>query len=309
MIIAWALLSPPLSLIQKKKGQEPEATVSLESYFVLLNVTVTGSDNRYMAKLALKDFTILEDGKPQEIVHFGAEETAFAAAILLDVSGSMERMLQIGRAAARGFVQGIREDDVIALYVFASKVAQVQDFSSYAEIEPEVWSMKAEGYTALYDSIVKASVDLAKRQEKRRAILLLSDGADTCSRASLDDALRAALDAGVTIYAVDLMDEQYSRTVEALGAKGVLRDFAAKTGGRYISDPGGRRMYEAFRQIVEELSHQYTLGYYPANYRRDGRWHEIEVRVSRPGVTVRARRGYQSPKGSYPLTRGKTCAM
>jgi Ca-activated chloride channel family protein len=297
VLIALTLLNPPPSAIQEKNRQDQEPTINLASYFVLLNVTATGSDNRYASQLTAKEFTVLEDGTRQELAHFGAEDTPFAAAILLDVSGSMEQMIRIGRAAARGFAQGIRDGDVFALYAFATKHAQVQDFGAYPDIEPEVWSIKAEGYTALYDCIVTAAADLAKREEKRRAILLLSDGADTASRVSLNDALRAALDAGVTIYTVDLMDEASSRKPEALSAKNALRELAEKSGGRYVSDPGGAKMYEAFRQIVEELGHQYTIGYYPANYRRDGRWHTIEVRVSRPGVTVRTRRGYQSPKG------------
>jgi Ca-activated chloride channel family protein len=296
-ILAFMFLLLPLPAVQQKTRQDQEPTISLASYFVLLNVTATGSDNRYAARLTEKEFTILEDGKVQELAHFGAEDTPFAAAILLDVSGSMEQMIRIGRAAARSFAQGIRDGDMFALYAFATKFGQVQEFGSYPEIEPEVWGIKAEGNTALYDCLVKAAEDLGKREEKRRAILLLSDGADTASRASLDDATKAALDAGVTVYAVDLMDESYSRRSEALGAKNALRALAEKTGGQYITDPGGQRMYEAFRQIVEELGHQYTMGYYPAEYRRDGRWHSIEVRISRPGVTVRTRRGYQSPKG------------
>lgn len=291
-----------LSLIAVLNGgwlqrAEQEPILRLDAPLVLLNVTVTGGDGRYLSKLEERDFTILEDGRPQPIAHFSAEETPFAVAILLDVSGSMERMLRIARAAARGFVQGLREDDVFALYAFATQFAQIQPFGSYPEIEPEVWSLKAEGYTALYDCLVSAARDLAARPEKRRAILLLSDGADTASRASLEDALREALAASVTIYAVDLMDEASASPAEVLRARSALRALSEQTGGRYIRDPGGAQMDATFRAIVQELGHQYTLGYYPPLERRDGRWHRIEVRVARPGVTVRTRRGYYAPRG------------
>ncbi len=279
-----------------RQRPEQEPILRLEAPLVLLNVTVTGDDGRYVRKLSERDFTILEDGRPQPIAHFSAEETPFAIAILLDVSESMERMLRIARAAARGFVQGLREHDVFALYAFATRFAQVQPFGSYPEIEPEVWSLKAEGYTALYDCLVSAARDLAERPEKRRAILLLSDGADTASRASLDDALREALAANVTIYAVDLMDEASASPTEVLRARQALRTLSEHTGGRYIRDPGGAQMYAVFQAIIQELGQQYTLGYYPVLDRRDRRWRRIEVRVARPGVTVRTRRGYYAPQ-------------
>jgi Ca-activated chloride channel family protein len=279
---------------QHRSEQEP--ILRLEAPLVLLNVTVTGDDGRYVRKLSERDFTILEDGRPQPIAHFSAEETPFAIAILLDVSGSMERTLRIARAAARGFVQGLREHDVFALYAFATRFAQIQPFGSHPDIEPDVWSLKAEGYTALYDCLVSAARDLAERPEKRRALLLLSDGADTASRASLDDALREALAANVIIYAVDLMDEASVSPAEVLRARQALRTLSEQTGGRYIRDPGGAQMYATFQAIVQELGHQYTLGYYPALERRDGRWHRIDVRVARPGVTVRTRRGYYAPR-------------
>jgi Ca-activated chloride channel family protein len=279
---------------QHRSEQEP--ILRLEAPLVLLNVTVTGDDGRYVRKLSERDFTILEDGRPQPIAHFSAEEPPFAIAILLDVSGSMERTLRIARAAARGFVQGLREHDVFALYAFATRFAQIQPFGSHPDIEPDVWSLKAEGYTALYDCLVSAARDLAERPEKRRALLLLSDGADTASRASLDDALREALAANVTIYAVDLMDEASVSPAEVLRARQALRTLSEQTGGRYIRDPGGAQMYATFQAIVQELGHQYTLGYYPALERRDGRWHRIDVRVARPGVTVRTRRGYYAPR-------------
>lgn len=279
---------------------EQEPTIRLESSLVLVNVTVTGNDRGYISRLTAKDFTVLDDGQPQEIVFFSAEETPFVAAILLDVSGSMERMLRIGQAAARGFAHGIRSEDVFAVYAFSHRCARVQDFGSYPEVDPDLWRIRAEGYTALYDCLVQAAEDLKGREETRRAILLLSDGADTASRASLDDALRAASDAAVTIYAVDLIDEKYVSAAEALRAKGALQTLAEKTGGRYIRDPGGATLYAAFEQIVEELGHQYTLGYYPPMARRDGRWHQIRVSVSRPGATVRARTGYRAPNQKGP---------
>lgn len=276
--------------------EKPQAGVSLTSNLVLLNLTVTDPDHRYIAGLRQEDFQVLEDGVPQKIIFFGSEETPFAAAILLDVSGSMERMVRIACAAARNFAQKMRGEDVFAVYVFADQVAQIQDFGSAPEVDEIVWSIRPEGYTALYDCVHRAVEDLRQRPERRRAILVLSDGADTRSRHSLDECLQAALDASVTIYTVNLMDQALARRPEAMTASGALQIMAEKTGGRYINDPGGARMYQAFEEIVVELSHQYTIGYFPTPEKYDGQWHKIQVKVSKPNVSIRTRQGYRAPK-------------
>jgi VWFA-related protein len=296
-LIVFLLMPSALPAVQDKNAVEKDqSSISLSSNLVLLNLTVTGSDQQYVGGLRQEDVLVLEDGQPQKIVSFSSEETPFAAAILLDVSGSMERMARMACAAARNFAQKMRSDDVFALYAFADQVAQVQAFGSSPDVDEIVWSIRPEGYTALYDCIQRAAKDLSQRPERRRAILVLSDGADTRSRQSLDTCLQAALDASVTIYTVNLMDQEYARRPEMMSASGALRAMAEKTGGRYIDDPGGTRMYQAFEQVVEELSHQYTIGYFPTPEKHDGKWHKIRVETSKPSVQVRTRQGYQAPK-------------
>lgn len=272
-----------------------QEAVGLETHLVLLNVSVTGAGGRHAGGLAQGDFRIYEDGQPQQISAFGSEETPFAAAILLDVSGSQEQMLRIGRASARQFAGGLRTEDVYSVYVFAGKVAQIQEFSNAPELEDIIWTIRPDGYTALYDCVAAASKALALRPERRRAILVLSDGDDTRSAISQEAALRAALESEVAIYGVDLVDENTPST-RAVMARNSLKNLAAKTGGRYIGDQGGSGMNQAFKEIVEELSHQYTLGYSPRTDRRDGKWRRVEVRTERIGLQLRTRQGYYAPK-------------
>lgn len=284
-------------LAQQKDAKEKDQTsVSLTSNLVLLNLTVTDSHQQYTAGLQPGDFLVWEDGQPQKIASFGKEETPFAAAILLDVSGSMERMVRIACGAARNFAEQMRGEDVFALYVFADEVAQVQDFGSSREVDEIVWSIRPAGNTVLYDCVIRAAKDLSQRPEQRRAILVLSDGADTRSRHSLDAGVQAALDASVTIYAVNLMDQASAHQPDALSASAALKTMAEKTGGQYIDDPGGARMYQAFKETVNELSHQYTIGYFPTPEKRDGKWHTIRVEASKPGLHIRTRQGYRAPK-------------
>lgn len=273
-----------------------EEVVRVNTDLVVLNLTATDAKGDYVNGLRKEDFRVLEDGREQQITEFSYEETPFAVAILIDSSGSMEGREALARSAAIRFLDGLRGNDVAAVYKFDSEIEQVQDFSPSRDLAPVIYGLRARGMTVLNDAIVRAARDLAQRPEKRRAIVVLSDGADTHSRASAEKALDAALAAQATIYAVDMaaLDRP---SPERQSAASALRNFANKTGGRYISTPGGQALRDAFASIVEELGKQYTLAYRPTNRARDGRWRTIEVKVARPEVVVRTRRGYRVPRG------------
>lgn len=279
-------------------GQEPrddEEVLRVNTDLVVVNVTVTDADGKYARGLRSSDFHLTEDGREQKLASFSAEETPFAAVVLLDFSGSMEKRVSLARSAAIHFLDGLRPEDVAAVYRFDSKVEQLQDFSSSRDLAPVAFGMSAKGMTVLNDAILRAAQDLSRRPEKRKAIVVLSDGYDTRSSASADKALSAALNADVTIYTVDMSAPGNSLQAKAQSS-GVLRNYATKSGGRYVSTPGGQALREAFGGIVEELGNQYTLTYRPANSARDGRWRAIDVRLSREGLTARARKGYRAPR-------------
>ncbi|MCA1631303.1 MAG: VWA domain-containing protein [Acidobacteria bacterium] len=269
--------------------------ISVNTDLVVLNVTATDAKGEYVHGLKRADFKVFEDGREQQLTNFSVEETPFAAALLLDISGSMEGRVSLARSAAIRFLEGLREDDVTAVYSFHSRVEQVQEFSQARDLTPRAFGLSAKGMTVLNDAVVRAANDLARRPEKRRTILILSDGEDTRSGATTDKALAAALAANATIYTVDMADRMISSPT-ALASAGALKNFATKSGGRYVPTPGGRELREAFAEIVEELSNQYTLGYRPNNTARDGRWRTVEVKVARPEVNARTRRGYRLSK-------------
>jgi Ca-activated chloride channel homolog len=291
-LLAAALwLAPAFAL----PAQDDDEVVRVESDIVVLNVTVTDPQGRYVHKLKRDDFKVFEDGREQPLSLFSVEETPFAAAILIDTSGSMEHRVTLARAAAIRFLDGLRPDDVAAVYHFDSKVEQLQDFSPGRDLPPLAYSLGARGMTAMHDAVARAAADLSRRAERRRAIVLLSDGADTMSRASLEKATHAALSADAVVYTVNMMDQQANPT-EKVRALGPLKSYAEKTGGRYVSTPGGQAMAEAFTSIVEELTNQYTLGYRPSNRARDGRWRAIDLKLSRAELKTRTRSGYRAPK-------------
>jgi Ca-activated chloride channel family protein len=279
-------------------SQQDDYVVRVNTDLVVLNVTVTDAAGQYVPGLKLTDFKVFEDGKevPAQLISgFSVHESPFASVVLLDTSSSMEVRLSLARSAAIRFLDRLREEDVAAVYNFDSKVERVQDFSPGRDLAPMAYGLRAKGMTRLNDAIVDASNALAERSEMRKAIVILSDGMDTSSRATADKAIESALGIGATIYAVDMSAVGGGSNNQQSAA--VLRNFAEKSGGRFVGTPGGPALREAFANIADELGHQYTIAYRPLNKTRDGKWRKLDVKVSRSELMVRTRKAYRAPKG------------
>ncbi|HMQ04561.1 MAG TPA: VWA domain-containing protein [Pyrinomonadaceae bacterium] len=274
---------------------DDDDVVTVESSTVLINATILDRQGRFVSGLKRDQLSIFEDGVQQEISYFSTAETPFAAVILIDASGSMESRMSMARAAAINFLDGLRGEDHVAIYRFSSRVHLVQDFSTSRDVAESIFDVRADGMTALNDAIFEAAKRLAQRSEKRRAIIVLSDGEDTSSGRSADRALKAAMEAGATIYTVDMssMEVAGHRRIQS---QGVLKNFANRSGGKFVSTPAGVALRQAFEGILDELRMQYTLAFEPARMEKDGKWRSIEVRVARPNLTIRTRKGYTSSK-------------
>lgn len=277
---------------------QDDDVVRVNTELVVLNLTVTDKSGQYVKGLKASDFKVYEDGvevKPELIASFSLQESPYAAVVLLDSSGSMEARFTLARSAAIRFLDGLREEDVAAVYRFDSKVERVQEFSTGRDLAPMAYAIRAKGMTTLNDAIVEAARTLAERPENRKAIVVLSDGMDTFSKATSEKAVETALAVGASIYAVDMSPLQVGSAAGRQGAP-QLRGFAEKTGGRFIATPGGQAMREAFASIADELGKQYTIAYRPVNQKRDGKWRTLEVKLNRDDLVVRTRKGYRAPK-------------
>lgn len=293
-LLLAALLCPALLI-----SQQDDDVVRVNTDLVVLNVTVTDKVGQYVPGLRLADFTIFEDGKEvstQMVSSFHLQESPFASVVLLDTSSSMESRLSLARSAAIQFLNKLREEDVAAVYKFDSKVEQLQEFSTGRDLAPMAYGVRADGMTTLHDAIVDASKALSERPEKRKAIIVLSDGLDTYSKASSGKAVESALAIGATIYAVDMSATQGSG-LRSQQSAAVLKSFAEKSGGRFVATPGGQALRDAFASIADELGHQYTIAYRPLNQARDGKWRKLDVKTSRSDLVIRTRKAYRAPKG------------
>lgn len=293
ILLCFLILSGFSVALPQDPGDDADDVVRVDTSLVLMNATIRDKNDVPVTGLAKKYFRVLEDGIEQEIELFEARELSFAAVILIDTSGSMEQRLSVARSAAITFLQGIRFGDSVAIYSFDHEPKLVQEFSSRTDISEAVFELKPRGITTLNDAIFTAADLLSRRPEKRRAIIVLSDGEDTGSKRSASRALKAALAADATIYTVDMT------TLDG-PARGqnrqILRNFAEQSGGVFIPVRNGNVLRETLEKVVNELGNQYTIGYSSTNAAKDGSWRSIELIVKRPNLTIRTRKGYNAEK-------------
>ena len=289
-----------IAVLPSNAQQQDDDVIRVSTELVILNITVTNQAGQYVPGLRLSDFKIFEDGREvalSEISSFNAHESPFASVVLLDTSGSMEVRLSLARSAAIRFLDNLRPEDVAAVYKFDSKVERVQEFSGGRDLAPMAFGLRARGMTSLHDAILAASQALTDRPEKRKAIVVLSDGMDTQSRTSADKAIESALAIGATIYAVDMSSLEGRSSAANRQSAMILKSFAEKSGGRFVETPGGPALRDAFANIAEELGHQYTVAFRPVNRARDGKWRKLDVKISKEDLIVRTRKAYRAPKG------------
>jgi len=273
----------------------------------LVNIyaTVIDSSGRYVQGLKQNDFIVQEDGRRQMLSHFDRnQDTLVSMGIVLDTSGSMRLKLDTATSAVERFIRTIHPGDDIFLMGFDSEPYLLQDFTSdRSKLTKALRYADSEGGTALYDALEQALTKIKSGANNKRAILLVTDGEDTSSRASLRDVRQRIRESELLIYSLGILpgnDIQFSGSRGRRGRDSVdmnvLKAFASDSGGRAYSVSedmlGGKnsQFEKILDQIAEELRNQYTLGYYPA-HPDDGQYHAINI-STRYGYYVRARRGY-----------------
>ena len=266
---------------------------------VNLSVSVADSGRRYVTDLEQKDFTVLEDGVPQQVSVFDHHKAPVSVSVLIDCSLSMQPSMAIVQDAAVRLIRALRPEDSAQIVRFNHRHSVVQDFTSdQALLEAAIRSIRPEGATGLYNAVYLSLRDLARRPDRgelrRRAVVLLSDGTDTTSLLSDDQVLDAARRAEVTVYAVGLGIAPSNGTflTDTGRARYFLTALTGETGGQPFFPRGLAELDGVYDRIARELSTQYSLGYVSSNARRDGKWRKVVVHSGRAGLVLRHRAGY-----------------
>ncbi len=269
---------------------------------VSLNVTVM-EGTKYATDLEEVVFEVFEDGVKQDLSFFSRVQQPIALAVLLDTSNSMEERLPVAQEAAVGFAKRLRPIDAMEVVAFNSQVDVVQPMTNdTGALEKAIRGTSVNGSTSLYNAIYVSLKGLKKEKARsaeeirRQALVVLSDGDDTSSMMPYEEVLDLAKRSETAIYAIGLRQNDIGRP-RFKEAEFVLRQLSQETGGRAFFINSVLELPKIYQQISEELASQYSIAYTSKNRLRNGAWRRIDIRIARPGLTARTRRGYFGPTG------------
>ncbi len=286
--------------------------IRIDTELVSVNVSaVDRGTNRGVNNLAKEDFRLYEDNVTQEILHFESSSAPFNLVLLIDLSGSTARVVDLIKTAASHFVNAARPFDRIGVITFAGDQAIVSPLTTdRAALHQRIAGMRRpDGSTKLYDSLAFAMNEVFRqaKDSRRNAIVVISDGLDSVmpnvtgegSTLTYKEILRQVREFDGVIYTIWTETQSY----EPLSPGDIQQETfdLAHDQMREIAEEGGGAFYECFKledlagsydRVVADLGTLYTLSYRPANKARDGSWRAIRVTVNRPGAVARGKRGY-----------------
>lgn len=327
--VVFALLAAQIDARQErgqKSASQDEEPVKLNTTLVQVPVVVSERGGRYVSDLNRDEFAIFEDGIKQNLELFGSVEEPFSAALLLDSSGSTEAALEQIKSAALAFIGNLRPQDRVMVVSFNDSVEILSDLTSdTAKLSAAVRSIKAGEFTQVYEAVYTAVWERMHDIPGRKAVIVFTDGIDTASsEISEEDTLDAVIESeDIIVYPIryatrqDVEQRMQNRIRVSTGSGGTgdandkfeqskreldrvyrsadeyLQQLADMSGGLLERADRLGDLKAALGKIAEELRHQYLLGYYPTNRQKDDRARKISVRVTRPGLLVRARPAYR----------------
>jgi Ca-activated chloride channel homolog len=283
--------------------QGPVATFRAHADLVLIPVTVIDKLNRFVLGLQKEDFRLFEDGLEQSVELFSGEDAPLSVGLLFDESGSMTYKFGSSREAAGQLLKTLNKEDEAFLVEFTDVAKVSVGFTNQTgKIHSALEHAQAGGLTAMIDAIDTGLQEMHKAKNSRKAIVVVSDGGDNRSHYNAAQIESLVREADVQIYAMGVFDPvlSFGLTPEEISGPHLLSDIATQTGGRAFAAAVPGDMPSVATRIAIELRNQYVLGYYPKNKARDGKYRNVEVKVSQPPglgspLKVHWRLGYYAP--------------
>lgn len=281
--------------------QGPNTTFKVNVKLVNVFATVTDPTGAPVSSLKQEDFQVFEDDRPQKIAVFHREsELPLSIVIAIDTSLSTRGDQKLELDSARRFAHAIlRPIDGISLFQFSEIVDQITPFTADVKvIDRAISRIHSGAATALYDTLYLGSDALLDRRG-RKVMVVITDGGDTVSKTSYQEAVREAQQAEVILYSIIIVPIENSAGRD-IGGEHALIQLSRDTGGKYFYASGSEQLDAAFRQISDELRTQYLIGYYPGTRLSDSEFRRIEIKIDpatkdypRPDeLQVRHRTGY-----------------
>ena len=278
----------------KAPDDVPRSDLRVDRTEVLVPVAVNDTFNRPVAGLEKENFRVFDDKIEQAITSFSMEDEPVAVGLVFDTSGSMRGAEREERMAATEFFKTSNPEDEFALVEFDSAPRMVVPLTpDPAKITYQLLYTKTKGSTALLDAVFLGLHEIKKSNKRRKALVVVSDGGENNSRYTSGEIKNVVKESDVLIYSIGVFaDPNFA------DAFGVLNSISEQTGGRMFRTQGVR-LSDIAQKISIDLRNRYLLGYVPSNTERNGRYHQVEVKIvapkGLPAVKAHWRTGYYAP--------------
>ena len=277
-------------------------TFQARSELVVVHAMVEDGRGAAIPGLSANNFLVYEDNYPQQISFFSAADAPATIGLLIDNSTSMTSKREHVIAAAVQFSELSNPEDEIFVLAFNEQVREAWAPRIIHESDASILRatllnrIGARGKTALYDAVNEALDRMTSATHTRQVLVVVSDGSDNASRASLEQTLARIQTSHAMIYSVVLSDP-----VDRDGNPKLLRRMSTLTGGEAFTPRDIEDVPEALEHIARDIRATYTIGYVPSNQARDGTMRKLRVVASHPDgrrLKVQTRGGYIAPKGN-----------
>ena len=304
IVAGWSVIAFPQAAVSGSEGQSVSRKLATrpdfatESRLFLVPVTVTDPRGVLVNGLKVQSFEVLEEKQSQPIVSFFETDVPCSMGVVFDLSASMRTKLAEAKRALRVLLDHAGPDDEAMLIGVADRASLRSPFTGdLTSLVAGISLDQARGDTALNDAIVYGFGEMNHARNRRRALIVISDGVDNKSRHSRRELLRQAVEAGIEVHTIALFDPPaFKKPIEyqeEQNGVAFLDELAKATGGLnfVVRDESG--MSDAALKIGRALRSQYVIGYRPIGD-RDGKYHRMQVKVRVPGTQVHWRRAYYS---------------
>ena len=302
---AGSLLGAAFLGQSKGMAQEADATFSADVKVVNVLASVRNKKNEIVKDLTKDDFVLLENNRPQTIRYFSKEtDLPLTVGLMVDTSMSQQKVLESERTASFRFIDQVLRETKDKVFVMQFDLAvmlrqpltssrrQLQEILPYVDTPTrKELMMQTGGGTLLYDAVVEASNTVLKAQANRKAMIVLSDGVDFGSTATLNDAVEAAQRADTLIYSILFSDESYP-SFGGPNGRAVLQKLSKDTGASFFEVSKKQNIEQIYAAIEEELRSQYNLGFVSDRPNEISEFRALKVTTRQKGLAVQARERY-----------------
>jgi len=284
--------------LKRKKTQ----TLKVDVDRVLVNVTVSDSLGRMDTGLQQENFQVWEDKVEQKVEYFSSEDTPLSIGLIFDATGSMSVKISTARDAAATFLKMGNPEDEYFLVTFSQQARLAEDFTTdISRLQNRLLFTPAKGLTPLFDAVYLGLDKMKRATNKRRALLLITDGEDNHSRYSFSDIKEFARERDVQIFAIGIVSP-FGELAQGKTGRAIIEDLVQITGGRAFFPDSVSELEDICTKIGVELKNQYVLGYHSTNEAKDGKWRKIHLKINAPKVlpnlSVRGKSGYYAEMSS-----------